>query len=468
MKKTFILMILIICGLCFGLTQVRHWHPDLFLEKVAAGAVRASGPVKVKALNQARNAVQGATVNFSIIEAPANASGHSVTPATVITGADGYAEATFESGLVQGIYKVKATPQGADFDESDVIIFTFAYGGVGSLFVEGFDRVVNNDKYAFITPQAQLPSLSMRYTGDTGNATSLDISLKTDYHKTVNGITVRQETETYTPSPFPINQIIMFSDIVNGEFRGGEMTLTYKLNNQAIAQEYKFYVRGYNPSKSAVYAYAENNFPASYTPWFYKKLMVHESGSGNVSEMLQFNIGGTVSPSPSSIAALPNWGYPDGWGIMQLDYSGSGTTTAEKCLWNWKNNVEKGLDILNDKFTATSTSEIGRGAEQFWNDQVTQYNAYCTALPDENVASPDITQYSNVTFSYDLEEGKSYQDAIWIKMYNGASPNYLSFNYRIIGENQFEPGSGYWAFHRTNADGIDYVQSICYANGSSN
>lgn len=52
----------------------------------------------------------------------------------------------------------------------------------------------------------------------------------------------------------------------------------------------------------------------------------------------------------------PNWGDPDGWGVTQCDASSEGTppiTTAE--VWNWHDNVGRGVSRLVDKMRHTAT-----------------------------------------------------------------------------------------------------------------
>jgi hypothetical protein len=72
---------------------------------------------------------------------------------------------------------------------------------------------------------------------------------------------------------------------------------------------------------------------------------------------------------------LPKYGYPDGWGVMQLD-----PPSNEMQIWNWKKNVEGGADLIksviktiyNDKnYVKLKTNQMSR-----WQWRISIYRKY--------------------------------------------------------------------------------------------
>ena len=122
------------------------------------------------------------------------------------------------------------------------------------------------------------------------------------------------------------------------------------------------------------------------------------------------------------MGGTPNWGYPDGWGIMQVDSArGSAITTAE--VYNWKENVKGGVAVFKDKVAATN---------RFFNAVAKHYpNDPDASNPPSSFIAPGIsrdlhakvlynsatgcpTQYANgVTYQnpwHFIEDNKRYYD----------------------------------------------------------
>jgi hypothetical protein len=75
---------------------------------------------------------------------------------------------------------------------------------------------------------------------------------------------------------------------------------------------------------------------------------------------------------------------------------------------------------------------------------------------EPDVAAPQDTTFNGSTFSYSPTGNQhSYEDAIWIKQYNGAVGNYISWMNTGIFEN-----SPRWQFNQNDSDG-DYVKKVC-------
>ena len=83
---------------------------------------------------------------------------------------------------------------------------------------------------------------------------------------------------------------------------------------------------GYSP-------YTSNINHVSFFPYTYE-IALHESGTHTGDWMQQFN-SSTAGVGPET----PNWGGPDGWGIMQIDHHKWCTNSGESpvssnILWN--------------------------------------------------------------------------------------------------------------------------------------
>jgi hypothetical protein len=234
-------------------------------------------------------------------------------------------------------------------------------------------------------------------------------------------------------------------DDLGGKIRGGRATLSWRYENYGEfedpqMQELVFHIRGTNPGETEAAAYIGTS------PWFIQGIAKQESGTQNGRTYLQFNEG-TPGPNMSDPGRAPNWGYPHGWGMMQIE-DANATMSPEK-LWNWKANVDKGKEILEEK---------RKDSEEFWNRQVDQFIRW-NLENEENIKDPPLdSTFNGYTFSYSPSNNeKSYMDAIWIKQYNGAyGGNYISW--QNTGPYESNP---FWQFNRLNNSGYDYVEAVC-------
>ena len=127
-------------------------------------------------------------------------------------------------------------------------------------------------------------------------------------------------------------------------FMGGEATFYYRLDPSDPIEEMSIKVLGDNPDDADVLTYIST---VKGTYWFADAIARHESVSaGEV--FSQFN----PLTSAESVAGLPNYGGPDGWGIMQLDGNGLGRDITIEELWNWKTNIDHGIDVIDSKVAA--------------------------------------------------------------------------------------------------------------------
>lgn len=74
-----------------------------------------------------------------------------------------------------------------------------------------------------------------------------------------------------------------------------------------------------------------------------------ESFVSSVGPSHQFNQFNPAVFNQDSLDNMPNYGIPDGWGMMQLDGIGLRRRIKIEELWNWKTNVNGGVAVLNDK-----------------------------------------------------------------------------------------------------------------------
>jgi len=87
---------------------------SIFSGNSQSGVVNStlSSPLVVVALDADGHAVENATVEWSILDYPANASGQAVSSASVMTDAEGHASVTFTLGSMPGTYEVSAMIEG--------------------------------------------------------------------------------------------------------------------------------------------------------------------------------------------------------------------------------------------------------------------------------------------------------------------------------------------------------------------
>lgn len=204
-------------------------------------------------------------------------------------------------------------------------------------------------------------------------------------------------------------------------------------SSKAKHQKDGYKILGRNPTQ------AETVAEVGMTPWFIGGIVAQESS------FRQFE------PSPG----LPLWGHPNGWGIMMVE-----NPPRDELLYNWRENVAEGVLILNNKFG---------DADAFWSRQVSQYEQY-----EADPLHPRIPVHPNVVegpcvFSHNPAASEhSFRDAIWIKMYNGASkprpipPHIHSGMYLYWDNLDTDPlAIPYWQRVELNSENVNYVESVC-------
>lgn len=218
------------------------------------------------------------------------------------------------------------------------------------------------------------------------------------------------------------------SSDLGADLRGGKAKLYF--NYQGQLGEKIFHIRGANPSESTVETEVGTD------PWYAKPIAKWESDEPSQGRYYaQFNTVGTLGPDPADYLACPNYGPPNGWGIMQLD---NPNPNAQQ-LWNWKANISEGKARLADPCQTEAESWIAIQESQ----QVT------------NEPTMGLTNYVFTFNGIDFQKGtaRTPVDACAIQRYNGA-PLWVIY---WKSKTQTEPGS--WEVR----DGTyrEYVDHVC-------
>ena len=269
-------------------------------------------------------------------------------------------------------------------------------------------NVVNENSYVYINATPQMPQLTalLKPTGLSGDA---KWRLHIEYKRNP------RNDDEYYPGPTASSWKTLSAGATwniasefGTDFRGGKATLYCEY--QGVEFEQVFHIRGISPYEYAV----EDEIGA--TPWYAIPIAKWESDRPSQGiYYAQFNEIGVFGPNPDNYMACPNFGGPNGWGIMQLD-----PPPSDETLWNWKQNIADGKVRL-DAFYAE--------AYRWMNDE---YNNGRTGLPGQRVQARlssvngvgqdvpinDLT-YGNITFSDDPSSIYTFEQAIAISSYNG-------------------------------------------------
>lgn len=240
-------------------------------------------------------------------------------------------------------------------------------------------------------------------------------------------------------------------------FRGGGATLKIYNAQNILLKSFAFQIRGRNPTKEEVKTYLEEKgYSQKY--WFLYRILVHESGSSSADyiRVQQFNDSEVNSKIKLGtdylryIEGTPQWGYPDGWGMAQIDHGGVANPANylnANYLWNWKLNIDQALLSLTGPggYIETANGHIQNAISAFKaknkDKTITAPSSTQGAITYVHAPStiPGITvnNYFQTTAELAINE-KSIIDAEIIKKYNSYTRDFLS---KIIIENT---GNGIW------------------------
>lgn len=211
-----------------------------------------------------------------------------------------------------------------------------------------------------------------------------------------------------------------------GVVEGGTVTVTYSTSAGPF-EATQFYIAGLNASESVV----DQQYGGA--PWFLPNMIMQESGG----RQFCTSAGGAGCNPPAS-------GYPvnntsaDGIGLMQTDAVAQ--PIPDSAYWSYLSNIGEGEIILQTKQSA---------AYSFWSSQVSQMQSQTSP----NYVYPNAANFPYCNFAYPQGSAHSFQDAEWIKAYNGAAAYYIAWEPATNGN------PGYW-----RQDGsVGYVSAVCNA-----
>ncbi|MGA2652108.1 MAG: hypothetical protein ABSF28_16365 [Terracidiphilus sp.] len=216
-------------------------------------------------------------------------------------------------------------------------------------------------------------------------------------------------------------------------YEGGEAYALEYLNDDSLVSDVSFWIAGENPSLGTTgsVAQAASSFGA---PWWLGHALTIESTSE------QF-IGGASSVATETYGyyGAPVYGYPDGFGIAQVD--GKGNNLSDDDVWSWEQNLYDGIGIANSFQTP---------AVNYWNSQL----ALAQALATKNNV-PISTYYPSTftstycTFTPTGTGRNAYGTGFWITAYNTGTGNFDNNGFASV-----NPTTGTWAYNWTYASNV--------------
>lgn len=351
-----------------------------------------------------------------------------------------------------------------------------------------------NDAIMYITaePEPVMPDVRV----SVESKFQIQMQLKIEYtarkswnEKDANGNIIRSHVNELVRNDityFPDDNADSWKDLQSKEiwdvdfgdkFRGGRAVVYCKIDNQLV-DSIVFHIRGKNPQLTTVLTYAQTIDASWYVP---KIIRQESSGTGSIGK--QFNTG---TPSATNqINGMPNWGYPYGWGIKQLDNFDSsiayytsfnnrwGASPDE--LWNWKLNVKKGLQLFSNKLNEARdkwNKQLFKKEMKDWLNEHEASSSYSMKIESSTVASEKGTIVDEIiagsgsnTETIVSEENpqgnnRSLIEADAIRRYNGGT--YVNKLYVPKPESGETPT---WIITKKNSSNLDYVNEVCGKQG---
>lgn len=224
------------------------------------------------------------------------------------------------------------------------------------------------------------------------------------------------------------------ADALN-EIVGGTNTISIQVGNN-VSGSYSHLIRGKNPTDAEVVSYLENNLRQSLQRTALP-ILRHETRQGYF-VFNQFNARGKTKEKP-------NYGWPDGWGISQIDRSGSNQNVTTEEVWNWKTNVILVDELLQEKFATGSRfisyfrTEFGQNGQ--WAEPPSEF-----ALPEFATVSLQPVEWSGSV------------------LYNGTNgiPASFAAGHRFTSPLVFSLGNGWLFYDNENQYAHHVAQEIVW------
>lgn len=227
---------------------------------------------------------------------------------------------------------------------------------------------------------------------------------------------------TFNKNTNPV-EIDLKTDIIIG-------TVKVRVFSDATAKDtlrtFSFKIYGTNPSVADLVSYVQSKgYNSEY--WFFGRITKIESlknggqfATYNTSYMLQ-------GQRLYRIKGMPLFGYPDGWGAMQIDNWKTPIITDYSYIFNWKKNIDRGYKVMQEKEGITLTL-LGADIDNYKKWYLIDKN--CVTVAKDTTEG--LITYSHiktslsglVTLNTYFNENtdadkKSFLDANVIKRYNG-------------------------------------------------
>ena len=214
---------------------------------------------------------------------------------------------------------------------------------------------------------------------------------------------------------------------------GGTATISWYLNG-VEQTPVKFCVKAYNP----YYGPDLDAILDGGGYWFRRLVANHESGASQFCEPQRYQ----KAWCAGGFWAEPIWGFPRGYGMMQIDppqgsggFALGGDDTYEG-IWNWRANLNHWAHVTRAKageFIDTGIANYSRANPYSFRQlqQWSQNNSNHSAAP---IDSPAVSIEGSCTFTQGAVAGASpingaysFADAILMKQLGGANPQYISY-----------------------------------------
>ncbi|MDR1225477.1 MAG: hypothetical protein LBK47_01080 [Prevotellaceae bacterium] len=327
---------------------------------------------------------------------------------------------------------------------------------------------ISQEAFVPITTTPTMPSIKVKpVSNDTLSAKEVELLLSVTYQRDgkepedKGGGPIPNVRDDYDAYPRGSWKTIKANEEWQVDFgdhiRGGTAQLLCR--HKGGTDTFRFYIRGLNPDEATVKAYM--NQYSQY--WFIKKMTRLESSFQQFKQGKSYSF--TKLTGEANASGEPLYGKPRGFGLKQLDNwgeKGNPKYATKQHLWNWKANIDGGVEVIKEKKAAVD--KFKRGYEEIivkWN----KYNSSDKVSDSLNIEAGTgagttvltITEGNNTIFAVNPTTGtqKDVYEAMWIKMFNSGTSNLY---YKVTGSGSIKPKR---VVNRTNSNSKNYVDDVC-------
>lgn len=210
--------------------------------------------------------------------------------------------------------------------------------------------------------------------------------------------------------------------------------------NGGLVSDVQLTIAGVNPSlgTGGQVAQLAQSFGA---PWWFGHLLTVESSPSKSTTQQFFGGANSVGTQMYGYYGAPVYGYPDGFGLAQVD--GKWNPLSDSDVWSWAQNLYDGIQIANG-FQAT--------AQNYWPGQWRQWQAWAVnASPQAQAQNyPQQLTCGSATFTATGTGNNQYYNLFTITAYNQGS---ITDNNAWASVN---PITGVWTYNTSG-----YAQTVC-------